>query len=226
MRVTYITSVNHTLDPKATIILHAYNFATNPRKPAQTLAFAPKTSRKFGLSANDRHTWSGWRGPAGGCGSYGRAGLEAIRAGAEERKGGAAALNRLMPKPDPKALAAFKDDRALAEITKRVFSAGFAWSVIESKWPGFEEAFLGFDPARLAFEPDEFWEGLTKDARIVMKSRFRSLFPRRGQARMRSVKPARRLRADVAGLEHCPFSRTGEGNACDRPGYSPSAPIA
>jgi hypothetical protein len=27
----------------------AYNFAANPRKPAQTLAFAHKTSRKFGL---------------------------------------------------------------------------------------------------------------------------------------------------------------------------------
>ena len=44
-------------------------------------------------------------------------------------------------------------------MTKRVFSAGFAWSVIESKWPGFEAAFFGFEPARLAFEPDEFWEG-------------------------------------------------------------------
>ena len=94
--------------------------------------------------------------------------FEIIRARAEKRKGGAAALNRLMPpKPDPKALAVLKDDRVLAEMTKRVFSAGFAWSVIEWKWPGFEEAFLGFEPARLAFEPDEFWERLTKDARIV-----------------------------------------------------------
>jgi 3-methyladenine DNA glycosylase Tag len=55
-------------------------------------------------------------------------------------------------------------------MTKRVFSAGFAWSVIESKWPGFEEAFLGFAPARLAFEPDDFWDGLTKDVRIVRNS--------------------------------------------------------
>src|SRR5271165_7373878 len=94
--------------------------------------------------------------------------FESIRTRAEERKGGAAALNRLMPpKPDPKALAALKDDRALAEMTKRVFSAGFAWSVIESKWPGFEEAFHGFSPARLAFEPDDYWDGLAKDARIV-----------------------------------------------------------
>ena len=83
-----------------------------------------------------------------------------IRARAEARKGGAAALAGLLPpKPDSKALAALKDDRVLAEMAKRVFSAGFAWRVIEAKWPGFEEAFLGFAPARLLFEPDEFWEG-------------------------------------------------------------------
>ena len=47
-------------------------------------------------------------------------------------------------------------------MTKRVFSAGFAWSVIELKWPGFEAAFLGFEPTRLAFQPDDFWDGLLK----------------------------------------------------------------
>jgi 3-methyladenine DNA glycosylase Tag len=93
--------------------------------------------------------------------------FKTIRARAEKRKG-AAALKRLLPAaPDPKALARLKDDRALAEMTKRVFSAGFAWSVIENKWPGFEAAFHGFDPARLCFEPDEFWDGLLEDARIV-----------------------------------------------------------
>ncbi len=94
--------------------------------------------------------------------------FQTIRARAERRKGGGAALERLLsPKPDPEALAALRDDRVLAEMAKRVFSAGFAWRVIEAKWPGFEEAFLGFEPARLAFEPDEFWDGLTKDKRIV-----------------------------------------------------------
>jgi 3-methyladenine DNA glycosylase Tag len=84
------------------------------------------------------------------------------------RKGGAKALERLLPaRPNPKALAKLGDDRILAEVTKRIFSAGFAWSVIEAKWPGFEEAFLGFDPRRLFFQSDEFWHALTKDARIV-----------------------------------------------------------
>jgi 3-methyladenine DNA glycosylase Tag len=94
--------------------------------------------------------------------------FKTIRARAEKRKGGAEALAKLMPpKPDLKALAKLRDDRVLAEMTKRVFSAGFAWSVIESKWRGFEEAFLGFEPSRLTFEPDEFWHKLTMDARIV-----------------------------------------------------------
>jgi len=119
-----------------------------------------------------------------------------IRARAEERKGGAEALNRMLPpRPDPEALAAVEDDRVLAEMTKRVFSAGFAWSVIESKWPGFEEAFLSFDPARLSFEPDEFWDGLVKDARIV-----------RNAAKIMSVKANARFVREI-GEEHGGFGR-------------------
>ena len=52
-------------------------------------------------------------------------------------------------------------------MTKRVFCAGFAWSVIDQKWPGFEKVFLGFKPAKLAFQPDEFWHALLDDKRIV-----------------------------------------------------------
>jgi len=120
----------------------------------------------------------------------------AIRARAEKRKGGAEALAKLMPpKPDHEALRKLRDDRALAEMTKRVFSAGFAWSVIESKWPGFEEAFLGFEPSRLVFEPDEFWDKLTKDARVV-----------RNGAKIASVRANARFVADVA-KEHGSFGK-------------------
>ena len=91
-----------------------------------------------------------------------------IRARAEKRKGGPKGLAKLLPaKPDAKALAKLGDDRILAEMTKRVFSAGFAWSVIENKWPDFEKAFFGFKPAKLTFQPDEFWDGLLSDKRIV-----------------------------------------------------------
>jgi 3-methyladenine DNA glycosylase Tag len=91
-----------------------------------------------------------------------------ILARAEKRKGGAKALEKLLPKkPDMKAIAKLADDRILAEMTQRVFSAGFAWSVIENKWPDFEKAFLGFQPAKLVFQPDDFWDALLSDARIV-----------------------------------------------------------
>ena len=122
--------------------------------------------------------------------------FKTIRARAEKRKGGAEALARLLPpKPDPTRCAELRDDRALAEMTKRVFSAGFAWSVIESKWPGFEEAFLGFEPARLAFEPDEFWDEADQG---------RPYRPQRRQDRLGAVKRA--LRLDVA-KEHGGFGK-------------------
>jgi len=94
--------------------------------------------------------------------------FKTIRARAEKRKGGPKGLEKLLPrKPDNKALTKLSDDRILAEMTKRVFSAGFAWSVIENKWPGFEKAFLGFKPAKLVFQPDDYWDGLLSDTRIV-----------------------------------------------------------
>src|SRR3984957_12961447 len=91
-----------------------------------------------------------------------------IRERAEQRKGGTRAMEKLLPgKPDMKTLAKLADDRFLAEMTQRVFSAGFAWSVIENKWPDFEKAFLGFKPAKLIFQPDDFWDALLSDTRIV-----------------------------------------------------------
>jgi 3-methyladenine DNA glycosylase Tag len=94
--------------------------------------------------------------------------FKTIRARAEKRKGGPKALSKLLPpKPDPKVLAKLGDDRALAEMTRRVFCAGFAWSVIETKWDGFEQAFERFEPGRLTLKPDEFWDTLMKDTRIV-----------------------------------------------------------
>lgn len=91
-----------------------------------------------------------------------------IRARAAERKGGETSLQSLLGKaPGNQAVAAVSDDRILSAIAQRIFSAGFVWSVIEKKWPGFEEAFLGFEPKRLIFQPDDFWHDLVADKRIV-----------------------------------------------------------
>jgi len=91
-----------------------------------------------------------------------------IRARAAGRHGGDAQLMTDLPEvKSPKALAAIPDDRWLAALAKRVFSAGFAWSVIEKKWPRFEEAFDGFQPGRVAlYSPDDV-ERLLGDTRIV-----------------------------------------------------------
>ena len=101
-----------------------------------------------------------------------------------------------MPKKrDNKALAKLTDDRVLAEMARRVFCAGFVWSVIDKKWPGFEEAFLGFNPQRLLFQPAEFWETLTKDTRIV-----------RNPTSIRSVRDNAKFVTDIA-AEHGSFGK-------------------
>jgi 3-methyladenine DNA glycosylase Tag len=94
--------------------------------------------------------------------------FETIRARAAKRKGGDAVLASLLgAAPDNSRLASLPDDRILSAMAERVFAAGFVWSVIEQKWPGFEEAFLGFEPKRLLFQPDDFWGELASDRRIV-----------------------------------------------------------
>ena len=91
-----------------------------------------------------------------------------IRARAAQRKGGEEVLKSLLgPAGDDASLENMTDDRILSTMAERIFSAGFVWSVIEQKWPGFEEAFLGFEPKRLLFQPDDFWYGLVSDKRIV-----------------------------------------------------------
>jgi 3-methyladenine DNA glycosylase Tag len=94
--------------------------------------------------------------------------FDKIRARAAERKGGDGVLIGLLgPRPDNASLAGLGDDRILSTMANRVFSAGFVWSVIEQKWPGFEDAFLGFEPKRLLFQPEDFWHELASDKRIV-----------------------------------------------------------
>ncbi len=119
-----------------------------------------------------------------------------IRARAEARKGGAAALAALLPAvPEAEVLRGKGDDRVLAEMTRCVFCAGFNWKVIAAKWAGFEAAFEGFDPAYLAFAPDEFWDRLTADARIV-RNGAKIMSVRRNAAFVRDLGGAGRFLAE------------------------------
>lgn len=122
--------------------------------------------------------------------------FSAIRTRAENRKGGADILADLLPaRPDPERLAGLPDDRILAEMTRRIFCAGFVWSVIDAKWEGFEAAFHGFDIGTLLFQPDEYWIDLTSDKRII-----------RNGAKIMAVKHNAGFVADIA-KEHGGFGR-------------------
>jgi 3-methyladenine DNA glycosylase Tag len=115
---------------------------------------------------------------------------------AAKRKGGEKVLASLLPKkPNNKALARLGDDRVLSDMAARVFSAGFVWSVIDNKWPGFEEAFLEFNPKQLLFQPAEFWEKLASDKRIV-----------RNPQKIKSVRENAKFVSEVA-AEHGSFGK-------------------
>jgi 3-methyladenine DNA glycosylase Tag len=119
--------------------------------------------------------------------------FDAIVAVAAARKGGRAALDKILAATQsrsPATIAAMADDRLLAEMTRRVFYAGFSWKVVDDKWPAFEAAFSGFDPNVCAFMSEERFDALTADKGIV-----------RNGAKIRSVQVNARLLLDLA-AEH------------------------
>lgn len=87
---------------------------------------------------------------------------------ARKRAGGESALAELMPTVRSKrALAATKDDRWLAEMTRCVFQAGFVWRVVNLKWDDFEDVFFGFPPEKiLMLSPDQI-DRIAQNPRII-----------------------------------------------------------
>jgi 3-methyladenine DNA glycosylase Tag len=93
---------------------------------------------------------------------------------AAARKGGRAALNKILAETKPRApraVAKLRDDRVLSVMTRTVFAGGFAWHIIDKKWPAFETAFGGFDPHRCAFLNDEQLDALMRDRSIIRSPR-------------------------------------------------------
>jgi 3-methyladenine DNA glycosylase Tag len=94
----------------------------------------------------------------------------AIFARAATRKGGAPVLEGILAATaplSPPEIAATPDDRILAEMTRRIFYAGFSSRVIDDKWPAFEKGFDGFGPNACAFMSAEHFDGLVQDRGIV-----------------------------------------------------------
>jgi 3-methyladenine DNA glycosylase Tag len=107
--------------------------------------------------------------------------FEKIFALAAARKGGAANLNRILAETKPRArraVARLGDDRVLAAMTRTVFAGGFAWHIIDRKWPAFEIAFGGFDPHACAFLNDEQLDALIRDRSIIRSPRKVMAVPR------------------------------------------------
>ncbi len=91
-----------------------------------------------------------------------------IHAQAEARKGGAKALQELLPKVLSRPqLAKVGDDRFLAMMCKVVNQAGFNWTVIDNKWPQFEAAFFKFNVKKLSSLSPDAWDAYLKDSRVV-----------------------------------------------------------
>ncbi len=87
---------------------------------------------------------------------------------AEERKGGAKALESILGDDNLQAdISQLTDDRILSEFSKRVFQAGFNWSVVEKKWDGFETAFHRFDIGRNAMMFDDDFDAHLKNTAII-----------------------------------------------------------
>ena len=59
------------------------------------------------------------------------------------------------------------DDRILAEMTRRIFYAGFSSKVIDDEWDAFEKGFSGFDLKACAYMTEEQFDALTRDRGIV-----------------------------------------------------------
>ena len=105
-----------------------------------------------------------------------------IYAQAAKRKGGATALDALLPQPkSARSLARLSDAACLEEMTKCIFRSGFVWQVIENKWPGFVDAFHAFDVTRCSMLADEELEALATNERIVRNGAKIATVPRNAQ---------------------------------------------
>ena len=107
-------------------------------------------------------------GPLVGAGLSTPISFSAIYERAAVRKGGPSALESMLPSPKSNLqLEAISDDRYLAGMAKGIFRAGFVWSVVENKWPGFEEAFHNFHTLKMATMDSDDLEALAGDTRII-----------------------------------------------------------
>lgn len=87
---------------------------------------------------------------------------------AADRKGGAVALEALLPSPrTEKELKGLTDAFCLSNMSRRIFQAGLNRKIVDNKWPAFEEVFHEFDITAVRMMSDDTLQKLMDDARIV-----------------------------------------------------------
>ena len=112
-----------------------------------------------------------------------------------QRKGGATALEALLPKTATKQhLRKLGSDRYLAEFTRKIFQSGFVWRVVDKKWPKFEEVFWAFDIDRLLLMPDDMLERKATDKGII-----------RNLNKVKTIRDNALMIREAERREHCPF---------------------
>ncbi len=78
------------------------------------------------------------------------------------------ALEEVLPIPrSSEELESLPDAYYLSEMTRRVFRAGFRFSVVDGKWPAFEKAFFQFNLLRVAMMSDEELEAQLQNKEII-----------------------------------------------------------
>ncbi|MBT1445133.1 DNA-3-methyladenine glycosylase I [Shewanella sp. JM162201] len=87
---------------------------------------------------------------------------------AAERKGGADALEALLPLSLSAAEYQEHSDAALlSAMSKKIFQSGFVWKVVDAKWPAYEQAFFGFDPLKILLLSPEQLEARASDPALI-----------------------------------------------------------
>jgi 3-methyladenine DNA glycosylase Tag len=95
----------------------------------------------------------------------------------------------------PRALAASKDDRWLAQMTRCIFQAGFVWRVVDHKWDDFEDVFFGFPPEKIVLLSPEQLDRFAQNPRII-----------RNRQKVLSVQANARFIVDIS-AEHGSFGK-------------------
>lgn len=94
--------------------------------------------------------------------------FEKIYERACQRKGGKAALKRLMPVVESDdSIKRYSDGQLLSELCKKVFQCGFVWRIVDNKWPAYEQAFFDFEPHKVLMLSPEQLQQRASDENLI-----------------------------------------------------------